>query len=112
LPERGFWLSPDLPTSGVGHDPHPLPSVGRADVASTHQQRPAGVAFAFQVAEHPVSASSSQSRHVLSQHPSGSQHPMTRSISDHSPLRAAVDARALAGDGDVLAGEAAGHKVN
>jgi len=53
----------------VGHDPHPIPFVRRADRPSTHHARPAGVTFLFQVREYPVAASASQSRNILSQHP-------------------------------------------
>jgi hypothetical protein len=50
---------------GVGHDPHTLSPVRCPDVASTHHERPAGVASRLQLGREPVIASTSQSRDIF-----------------------------------------------
>jgi len=42
-------------------------------MSSTHHERPAGVACRLQVGEHPVSASSSKARYILSEDPRRSE---------------------------------------
>jgi hypothetical protein len=95
----------------VGHDPDPLPSVGRSSVVSTHHERPCGVPEFFQVFEDEVSRDSSEARYVLSQYPTGSD------FSDEScEMRPEVPlvfgALLLPGDAERLAGESARDDVD
>jgi hypothetical protein len=81
------------------------------DVDSTHHDRPSGVARSFQVSEYPVSAPAAESRNVLSHDPKGSdfldEPEHFRPEAGAGPL----DAGALAGRADVLAGEAAADDI-
>jgi hypothetical protein len=96
---------------GVGNNPHPLSSVRRTGMDSTHHDRPAGVAKRFQVSEHLVSRCSAQARDVLNDNPRGSC-----LLDDSCELRPEVPcivaSPATAGDRVRLAGEAAGNEVN
>jgi hypothetical protein len=56
----------------VGHDEHPLSSVRRTGMDSTHHERPAGVPEFFQVTEDDIGSPSAESRDVLSDDPTGS----------------------------------------
>jgi hypothetical protein len=102
--------------AGVGQspdDPDAVASVRGADVSSTHHERPAGVARRLQVAEDDICAATAQSRHVLDEHPAWAE--LADNAGELPPESAAVsgvDARAFAGDRDVLAGESAGDEVN
>jgi len=49
-------------TPAMGRDPRSVSLVRGADMLSTHHERPAGVAFVFQVPDDPVSSSSAESR--------------------------------------------------
>src|SRR5690606_34768080 len=91
---------------GVGHHERPLALVGRGGVASTHHERPAGVPEFFQRSEHFVAASAAQRRDVLNAHPTGSHFVDDAPHLPPQPASLAVDARALAGDGEVLAWKA------
>jgi hypothetical protein len=94
-------------------DPDAVASVGGADMASTHHERPAGVARRFQVTEHPVSAVSSEPRDVLNEYPTGSQ--LAHDPVHFSPQPAAVacfDALLLPRDRHVLAREASGDEID
>jgi hypothetical protein len=75
-------------------------------MASTHHERPAGVARRFQVTEHPVRAVSSEPRDVLNEYPTGSQ--LAHDPVHFSPQPTAVacfDAPLLPRDRHVLAWE-------
>jgi hypothetical protein len=105
------------PTSGVTHasgdDPDAVASVGGADMASTHHERPAGVSRRFQVTEHPVRAVSSEPKDVLNEYPTGSQ--LAHDPVHFSPQPAAVacfDALLLPRDRHVLAGESSGDEID
>ena len=108
-------LPADSAARGVdqsGHDPHPVSLVRGPDRPSTHHERPCGVPEFFQRSEYVVNPPSSQSRYVLSQHP-------TRSCrgdeSPHLPPQAGslgVDAAASSGAGDVLAREPSDHSID
>lgn len=104
---------PALLAFGVGHseDPDAVAPVEGVDGDSRNNGRPAGVAETLQVSEHTVEAQRDEARSVLSHHVAGSDRG-----NDASHLRPepAVIARAsaLPGDGDRLAGESAGNKVN
>jgi hypothetical protein len=102
--------------SDPGDNPHPLATVRGSNVVSTHHERPAGVAFRFQIFEHPVSSESAEARHVLSEHPTGSH--LSHDPEHLAPQPGAcggvvrAEAGSLAGKGYVLAGKSSGHKVN
>ncbi len=79
---------------------------------STHHERPSGVACSFQIAENPIRASTAQSRDVLNDAPTRAN--LSDDASEFGPQARplTVDAFALAGTGDVLAGEATADEVN
>jgi hypothetical protein len=96
------------------NDPHPMPSMGRADVLSTDHERPTGVAASFQCSEHPVSAESSEARHVFNDEKNGSQSP---DEPEHLPpgkpaARPLAKSRAFARNADVGTHKAADDRVN
>lgn len=109
LPSLAFAVGQSLP----GDNPHPLATVGRSNVVSTHHERPAGVARRVQIREHLVRCCSAEARDVLSQHPSGSKlahHPCEFGPQVplvFAPLPGACDRVWLA-----WSWEAAGHNVN
>jgi hypothetical protein len=82
--------------------------VRRPDSPSTHHDRPDLVPEFFQVSEYAVSASHSESRYVLSEHPTGSDFSNDSEHFEPEAAPFARDARAFAGRGDVLAGEPSG----
>jgi hypothetical protein len=96
----------------VAHDPDAVAAVRRADVSSTHHERPAGVACRLQVPEDGISAATAQSRHVLDEHPAWTE--LADDAGKLPPEAAAPsgDADAPAGGGDVLAGEATRDEVD
>jgi hypothetical protein len=98
---------------GVASDePDSLTLVRGSGVLSTHHKRPAGVAERFQCIEHPVSASSSEARDILSSDP-------TRVDLAHEPDVLGEQAGSLAfdplavgvGGAGVLAWRAAGNDL-
>jgi hypothetical protein len=56
----------------MSDDPDALSEVRRTGMDSTHHERPDGVACFFQRIVNPVVAASSEARHVLKEHPTGS----------------------------------------
>jgi hypothetical protein len=98
--------------TGVGDDPDPVPAVGSASVTSTHHERPSGVACLVQIVKDPVSALSSEARHVLNEAPSGSHtsHQPGELRPESGPI--SVKPSAQSRDGDVLAGESSGDEVD
>jgi hypothetical protein len=84
----------------------------RSDMASTHHERPAGVARRCQAIEHRVCASSAESRDVLSEYPSGSQLLHDPQVLEPQSAALTVETRAFPCDRDVLAGEAARDEVD
>lgn len=64
---EGFFVA--SVSSGVRHKPHALPAVGRADIVSTHHERPAGVACRFQVAHDLVGGAGAYPWDVLADDP-------------------------------------------
>jgi hypothetical protein len=101
---RGVAQSPD--------DPDAVAAVRGADVASTHHERPAGVARRLQVAEDGIRAATAQSRHVLDEHPAWAE--FADDAGELAPEAAAVarEANAPTCGGDILAGEAARDEVD
>lgn len=88
----------------VGHDEDALASVGRAEVVSTHHERPSGVARSLQIRKDRVSAESSKARYVLSHDPTGSEFvDDAEHFGPEPPLVRVAAPRAR--DGDGLAGE-------
>lgn len=96
----------------MGHDPDPVPALRRADVSSTHHERPAGVARRLQIAEDDICAATAQSRHVLDEHPAWTELADDAGEFVPEPAAVAVEAVAEAGGADVLAGEAAADEVD
>jgi len=95
-------------TVAVGHNPHPVALVRRSNRPSAHHDRPDGVACRFQVSDNEVRAASSESRNVLSEHPT--RHEFTDDAEHFTPQAASfssLDAETLPGNADVLAGESA-----
>jgi hypothetical protein len=82
-------------------------------MSSTHHERPSGVAERLQVSENPVRACSPQTRHVLSQYPSGSQlRHQPGKLSPETRALAQLDSELLPGDADVLTGEPSADEVD
>jgi hypothetical protein len=86
--------------------------VWRADRPSTHHERPCVVTDFFQVSEHPVSASSTQSRDVLNEAPA-------RAYSGDDPRQlepetgaCSADPFTLPGGADVLTWESADDEID
>jgi hypothetical protein len=98
--------------SGVGSDDKdPLAFVNGSDAASWNSKRPRGVALVFQRSEHVVERQSDDPRHVLSNDESGSS--LCNDPQHLRPEEAVVRlAAALPGDGERLAGEAAGDEAD
>lgn len=95
----------------MGHDENPLSPVRRANVVSTHHERPAGVSLRLQVFKHPVSAESAEARDVLSDHPAGSH--FSHQPEELGPEPSLVFMPSPApGTGDGLAGESSDQSVS
>jgi hypothetical protein len=61
----GSMERPPLGVHGVGHEPHSLSDMRRADTASWQYGRPHGVTFRFQVSENSVEPAPSDRRFNL-----------------------------------------------
>jgi len=112
-----WWISPNESLAiGLLHvsrdNPDSIPLVRRADRPSTHHDRPAGVAFLFQVREYPVATSASQSRNIFNQHKSRSNFSNDPPHLKPQPALLAVYSRALARAANVSAWESATDDVN
>ncbi len=83
-----------------------------SDMASTHHERPAGVARRCRAIEHRVCSSSAERRHVLNECPRGSH--LAHDPQELEPQSAAlaVEASAFPGDREILAREPAGDEVD
>lgn len=85
----------------------------RADVSSTHHERPAGVARRFQIAEDDICPATAQRRHVLDEHPAWPE--FADDAGDLPPEATPVpvfEAGAFPRRRDILAGEAAGDEID
>jgi hypothetical protein len=96
----------------VGHDPDAVAAVRRADVVSTHHERPAGVAARLQVTEHGICAATAQGRHVLDEHPAWLE--LADDAGEFPPEAAPMPGEpdAFSCRRDVLVGEAAGDEID
>jgi hypothetical protein len=106
----GGTVRPPLGTSGVGQtssdNPDTVASVRGVDGASWNNNRPAGVAFAFQVSENSVERQRDEASNVLTQEYSGSR--LCNKPMQLRPEMAVIRLRALSAcNAERLAGEAA-----
>lgn len=99
---------------GVGtNNPTSLTDMRRAEVTSTHHDRPSGVADFFQFTENAVDASTSDARNILKRIPARSKLADDSNGFEIEPRPLAVDAFAFVVCGaGVLAGWASANKVN
>jgi hypothetical protein len=82
-------------------------------MVSAHHERPAGVARRFQLGEHPVRASSSKARNILSDDPRRSELGDDPGELENESAARSVDASAgVIGGADVLAGRRSGNDVD
>ncbi|UJB19260.1 hypothetical protein L2D09_16290 [Lysobacter gummosus] len=106
----GGTLRPPLGTNGVGQtpsdDPDSVASMRGVDGASWNNNRPAGVAFAFQVRQHSVERQRDEASNVLTQEYSGSR--LCNKPMQLRPEMTVIRLRALSAcNAERLAGEAA-----
>jgi len=95
----------------MGHNPDSLAAMARIDGASWYIGRPAGVAFRLQVSTHTVERHADDTRHILTQDPTG---PKVSDDSKHLRPEVTVIRRAssLSGKTERLAGETTADEVN
>lgn len=96
---------------GVGQDGASVPPVRGVDGRSRNNDRPPGVADGFQVRKHRVERQIDDASNIFTKHPAG---PELRNNSQHFRPEVTVIslASSLPGEGERLAGEAAGNNVN
>jgi hypothetical protein len=95
----------------VRHNPEPLSTVRGIDGASRNSNRPNGVAEGFQIRWHLVERQRDEPRHILSHDPTGPDFFNNAAHLRPEPTVIA-DASSLPGDGEGLAGEAAGEDID
>jgi len=109
-----MWASGLLLSSwatGVGHNPYSCSDVRGTEGTSRNNKRPAGVAEAFQVSKRCVEPHSDDSRHILSNNPSGSEF-FNNAAHFRPEVTVIILASSLPGNGKWLAGESSANKVN
>lgn len=106
-------VPPRLPSVAVGvtHNPDPVASMLGIHGASWNSERLAGVAFTLQISKHAVECQADDSRHILTNDPSG---PCLAYDSQHlRPERTVIIvASSFPGEAVRLARESSGNKVN
>jgi hypothetical protein len=96
---------------GVGNNPEPLTDMRCAEGDSRNTQRPDFVAEGFQISAHLVKSHADETRHILTNNPSGlcERHNAAHLRPEGTLVLAA---QSLSGKAEGLAGEASANKVN